>query len=422
MSAAQGEPVTPHAGEGAHGSPFAGVGPTAAFALTAIVASIVWRLAGSVLPGGRWPAVHLFTLGALTPLIAMFMTRFASALLHARPGGGDPSQIRAVLLAAGATLVVAGRLTFSTPLLTAGATLLAVAVGWLYVALRTLRRGALPARFGFIVRSYERACGAFLHGALLGALVGAGVFRGAWYASARAAHLQLMLLGWAGITLLATIVMFGPAAMRVRIAGDTEAVAARWLPRAAVATTVAALALLAMGAGGSAANAGRVVAAIALSVYAWTVVRICAGILRTARRAAASAARSFVSGACGWFVLASSLNAASAAFAKPQWMDAAVVALLAGVFLQAILASLTHVIPLLVGRDARQRGTMSSILSMLGRTRAAALSAGTALAVAGTGWDPSGPLPRTGWALAAAAIAVTITLGAIARWTSRVGR
>ena len=43
-------------------------------------------------------------------------------------------------------------------------------------------------------------------GALFGALVATSVLGGAWVTAVRMAHLHVNLLGWAGLTLLATIV------------------------------------------------------------------------------------------------------------------------------------------------------------------------------------------------------------------------
>ncbi|MGH2794921.1 MAG: hypothetical protein ACRDKG_11525 [Actinomycetota bacterium] len=391
--------------------PFAGAGLGIGVAFAAIVVSLVWRLAPGA-PGERWPAVHLFTLGALTPLIATFMPRFAAALLHTRPLRRDGERSRTMLVILGAGLTISGRLTGNTPLLAVGAAVLSFAIGWLYVALRRERRSALPARFVFIVRAYEHACAAFLHGALLGALLGAGVFRGEWYGAARAAHLQLMLLGWAGITLLATVVMFGPAVMRARMEEGADAIAARWIPHAATALSLAALALLATGAGGTVGAIARSAAGAALVVYLWTALRVCVPVIRTAARANRSAATWFMAAATIWFMAAVALDTASVFAAKMIWTDAAAVVFLVGVLLHAILASLTHVLPLLLGRDAARRAEIGDRLSALPRARTIVLSAGATLAAAGTGMmsEIGSDLARIGWMLVAACIAVTLIL------------
>jgi hypothetical protein len=95
-----------------------------------------------------------------------------------------------------------------------GATLLVVEVMLSYLALRRLRTRSLGGRWTWILRIYERAHGAFVHGAILGALMGTTILHGSWWLSARVAHLHVNILGWAGLTLLATVVFFGPTMLR----------------------------------------------------------------------------------------------------------------------------------------------------------------------------------------------------------------
>ena len=64
-------------------SPFAPLRPAFALAGAYAGAAVLWVLAGSVLPGGRWFAVHLFTLGVLTTLVVALTDHFAQTLLHA---------------------------------------------------------------------------------------------------------------------------------------------------------------------------------------------------------------------------------------------------------------------------------------------------------------------------------------------------
>lgn len=102
-----------------------------------------------------------------------------------------------VLLNVGVVLLVTGLPTGLTGVFLPGALALTAAVCWLYLDLRRCRRQALAARFALVVRGYERACGAFLHGALLGGLLGAGIFSGAWYGAARVAR-TCTSTSWAG--------------------------------------------------------------------------------------------------------------------------------------------------------------------------------------------------------------------------------
>ncbi|MEX0705927.1 MAG: hypothetical protein WD041_04855, partial [Nitriliruptoraceae bacterium] len=61
-------------------SPVAGETPSIAVAVVYAMATLVWLAFGDVLPGGRWLAVHLFTLGVLTNLVLTFSGHFARAI------------------------------------------------------------------------------------------------------------------------------------------------------------------------------------------------------------------------------------------------------------------------------------------------------------------------------------------------------
>src|SRR5688572_14847956 len=145
-------------------SPFADVRPAVGLAAVSASACVVWLLAGGALPGGRWFAVHLFTLGVVSNLVVAFTRHFAQTLLHSTIE--DRPILRLGLLNAGAVAILVGLPTGRTWLVALGATLASTAVLWLYVVLRRMRRRALPSRFAFVSRTYERACGAFLHGAV----------------------------------------------------------------------------------------------------------------------------------------------------------------------------------------------------------------------------------------------------------------
>jgi hypothetical protein len=150
-----------------------------------------------------------------------------------------------------------------------------------YVRLRRMRHAAVGARFAWIARIYERAHG---HGAILEGLLGTGVLSGPWYGAGRVAHLHVKILGWAGLTLLATLVFFGPTMVRTRIREGADADAARALRHGATALTVAVL-LLATGIGGMTATALRVAAAGTLGAYAWAATVVCLPVLRAATTA-----------------------------------------------------------------------------------------------------------------------------------------
>jgi nitrite reductase (NO-forming) len=364
-------------------APLAAVRPSLAVAGLYACAVLAW--VALPLPGGRWFAVHLFTLGVLTTLVAALTAHFAGTLLHApgRPGAAA----RLALLQAGALLLLAGLPTGQRWSTVAGATALVVAVGWLYLDLRRMRRASLTGRFAFVVRTYERATGAFLHGAVLGALMGTGLLGGAWYGAARLAHLHVNVLGWGGLPLLATLVFFGPTVMRARIEPGADEAAAPALRRAATALTVAVLALLVTGAGGAVALSARLVAAAGLAVYAAGAVSVCLPVLRVARHARPSAQGWMLAASAGWFLVAVWADVLVVATGRLRLLDAVGAALLAGVLGQAILGASGYLAPLAVpGPDAR--AAVRRRLETLPRLRPAVLNLGVALLVAGVpgGW------------------------------------
>lgn len=176
-------------------APFRHLRPAVAAAACYLFAALVWIAFGPALPGGRWFAVHLFTVGVVTNLVVALTHHFAQTLLHA--GGLDGRPARLALVNAGAVALLAGRAVGWPWLFALGGSALIGAVAWLYVELRRRRKLSLTGRFGFVVRTYERACSAFFHGALLGILMGVGALGGSWYSAARLAHLHVNVLGWA---------------------------------------------------------------------------------------------------------------------------------------------------------------------------------------------------------------------------------
>jgi hypothetical protein len=259
-------------------SPFATVGPAATFALAYCIAIMVWIVLGDRLPGGRWLAVHLFTLGALTNVVVAFSQHFGRTVTRATDERWLWQQI---VMNIGAVLVLAGIPTGVRWATAAGATTVTAVVLASYRRLRRMRRQAVGARFGWIARIYERAHGAFIHGATLGLLLGVGALNGAWYGTGRMAHLHVNVLGWGGLTLLGTLVFFGPTVVRARIEDGAEARAATALARGTTGLTLAVL-LLASGIGGTAGTGLRLLAATGLGVYAWAVTVVCLPVIRVA--------------------------------------------------------------------------------------------------------------------------------------------
>lgn len=399
--------------------PFERLRPVALVAAGYGLATMVWIAGGGWLPGGRWLPVHLFTLGVVTNLVLGLSDHFSRALTH-RPGAMPRWQL--ALTNAGALAVLWGMASAERWSIAGGATALTVVVLASYRRLRTLRRTALGPRFAWVVRMYERAHGAFLHGALLGALIGTGVLGGRWILAARTAHLHVNLLGWAGLTLLATVVFFGPTIGRTRIQEGADAHAARALRSGATTLTIAVLALLGTGFSGTPGTVFRLVAAVGLAVYAWSVMVVCVPVFR-AMLAALPPGRWPVLATVVWFPLIAWADVVVVATGTWRWLEPLGAAMLLGVLAQAITASLGYLAPQLrplgPARDAVRERAEARILE-----RAIAWNAGVALVVAAAVAGPAaggawGGVAKTGWTLVLATALVQVVLIASAWRTPR---
>jgi hypothetical protein len=330
-------------------SPFSDVRPDVLLAAGAVLAAL---LVGGVLGLARVPVVHLLTLGVITPLIVAFSQHQAETVLRTRPR--DRTVLR-VLLAGGVVAVVVGIGTGTTWVTAVGATSSSIAVGSSWWRLRGARRRALGPRFGWLVRAYERAHGAFLHGALLGALLGIGLIPGWAYLGTRLAHLHAMLLGFAAVTLLATLALYGPTLLRAQLEPGADADAARWVRRTATAATVAVLALLLVSAPGAWALAARLAAAAALTVAAIGAGVVALPLVRTAARKgrAAPTGGVLLTAASLWLAAAIAADAIIVGLGAWRWYDALGVALLVGALGQAIAATLLHVVTSWLPRERR---------------------------------------------------------------------
>ncbi len=394
--------------------PFAHLAPAVALAGAYGVAGLGWALAGDGLPGGRWLAVHLFTLGVVSNLILAMTEHFASTLTRAARDGR--SWQRLALFNVGALSVVVGVPLALRAVVVAGAVLATAAVSWLYLTLRQQRRQALGARFAFVVRAYERAAAAFLHGAVLGAVLGAGLVSGEWYGAVRLAHLTVNVLGWAGLVLLATVVFFGPTMLRAKMAPNAQRWAVPALRHGATALTVGVVALIVTGAPGGVGVGARVVAALALAGYATAVTAVCLPVLRSAGRAVPSAHGRMISAVCVWFPLAVWAGVVVLALDEAALLAVLGLMLLIGVLGQAIVASLGYLLPMVGGAGPEARAAARARLDRLPRLRPAVFNLGV-VAVVGARLISAltsvgaAPVAAGGWALVGLAVGTTLVLG-----------
>ena len=339
-------------------TPFQAVRADVAVAVVFGGAAVAW-VTIDTLPGGRWMPVHLFTLGVLTPLIVAFSQHQVVTLFKAAPLRMAP--VRA-LLWSGAALVVVGMAQpgagWARVAIAVGATATAAGVARAAWALRRVRRSRPEdVRFGWMLRGYERAHLAFLLGAGLGAALGGGLVPGGWYVAFRHAHLHALVIGFAAVTLLATVVLFGPMLLRAQIAPDGEAAAARWLPRIVLGAGVAVLGLLGQALPAPAAVASRWLAAAGLLVVAAGAVTILRPLAAIVRRKGDDAPLTGVLLTCaiGWLTLALVADAVVVATGSWRLLDPVGVVALLGAFAQAITATLLHVATMWLPRQRRLR-------------------------------------------------------------------
>ncbi len=395
-------------------SPFGPAAPSIAVALIYAAAVGVWLAFGELLPGGRWFAVHLFTLGVLTNLVLTFSEHFARTVTRTK---GERAAWWPVVTNLGILLVLIGFPGGQRWLLAVGSTIVTGVVFTAYRRIRRMRHEAIGARFAWIARVYERAHGAFIHGAILGALMGVGLVAGSWYGAARIAHLHANILGWGGLTLLATLVFFGPTMARTRIEPGADDRSARALRLGATGLTVAIVLLLLTGMDGVGATIARVGAGIALALYAWAATVVCLPVGRAVWRAKPTAARPLVTAVCVWLPLVAWADVAVVATGSWRWLDAVGVAALTGVLAQAILATLIYLAPMLRGSTTTARETIRIRLEIGMHVRAAAMGVGVVACIVGAvRIFEALPWASLGWSLIGATL-LTTTITAL--WSPR---
>ena len=389
-------------------SPFAAAAPSIAISLVYLATLLVWLAFGDLLPGGRWLAVHLFTLGVLTNLVLTLSEHFARTVTRTP---GRRSWWWPLVTNIGVLGVLLG-MRLGPLVLAAGGTILTFVVVAAYLRLRRMRRRAVEARFAWVAQAYEHAHGAFVVGAVLGILLGAGLVPGAWVVGVRAAHLHANVLGWGGLTLLATLVFFGPTMVRTRIEPGADDRGARAVRIGAIGLGLGLLLLALAGAPGSAGRIARVGAGIGLGVLAWATTVVCLPVARAALRAKPTAPRWPVIAVCVWFPLVVWADAAVIIAGMWRWLDALGAAALVGVLAQAILATLTYLAPMLRFGSSPAREVTRTRLERGARTRAVLFQVGALCVVVAALRLTALPLAAVGWALLTAAIVTAVVAAA----------
>ncbi|WP_449060354.1 hypothetical protein [Planomonospora algeriensis] len=279
-------------------------------------------------------------------------------------------------------------------------------VVWHGAALVGLVRRALPGRFGHLIAWYVCAAGALAVGGTLGGLLAGHVGHGAVHERLHAAHAQVNLLGWVGLTVLGTLFTLWPTVLRTRMPERTR--------RASLVGLRLAVPGLVLLVGGLAADV-RPVAAAGLVVYAGGALAALvplAGAVR-ARRPHTGAGWMLGAGVV-WFEVALAVDVVVVATRPAGEVAAGLEGLLplvvAGFVGQVLLGSLLHLLPAVLGGGPVRFKENAALLERGWVVRLAVFNAGVVVLAL----PVPGPVVLLGWVLVLAPVAVFVVLAALA--------
>ncbi|BDZ60785.1 multicopper oxidase [Demequina sediminis] len=382
-----------------------------------LVAAAVAAAAHRVLPASEWLMVHLLMLGGVSAAILVWSAHFAEALRRRSLPTGRRGQVaRLAAHTVGAVAVIAGMVAPSPRAVVAGGAVVGIAVAWHAVEIALAARGALSNRLGWSTWAYVAAGASLVGGVVCGVLLARGPATDAIAARLYLAHVTLMILGWVGLTVMATLITLWPTVLAVRI------------PEGGVRFGRAGLVL--MGSGVVLSGAALVVGARV--AYAAAVLVVTAGIALSAvpmlRAASPRVSGSRVPGTvAAWHLAASVTWMASATLTwaafvatagdweeSRQRMGGVVAALVAGGAAQVLLGALTHLLPMVLGggphavraaRDAVERRALARFVLLNGGVALWVLPTPSLVRVAGSMFA----LAAAVWTLAAIGRAVRVS-------------
>ena len=316
--------------------------------------SVVWlllvflvSLGHPFIPHSRWLMVHLVVLGALTHAAMVWSTHFTQALLKTAPtlDGPQIQQRRAMLLAAGVSLVLLG-VTFERWQVTlVGAIAVSAAIVWHGIQLWRRLRASIGGRFRITVRYYLVAAAWVPVGATFGVLLARGP-TDEWRGRLILAHTAALVLGWIGTTVTGTLITLWPTMLRSRMDDRAESLARQALPFFAIATAGIVIAALT----GQSRLAGA-------AVLTWLLVGLWWGraLLQPAKRRpprdfatlSVTAALAWAVILLGWVGVALLRGAVWGEVAETHGQATAIVAV--GFAPQLLLGALSYLVPVVLG-------------------------------------------------------------------------
>lgn len=382
-----------------------GLAMSGAFVLAAVTVGAMAAITGQP----AWAAIHLALAGAATTAIATFVPHFAITLAGTRPEPALQRLAGILLIVAGAASAVLGMTLIGASWAVGGAAAMVAGLaltGWQAVA---PLRNPLARRHPIVTASYLVAIAEMAAGISLGGLVALGYdpVLAAW-ATLRAAHAWITLLGAVSLTIFGTLVYLAPTILGARIRPS------RWL----VAGTIGMLAgppvvtvgfVLGSASVATAGAAATLVGAVGQVGYVADTVRR-RGPYTSEHDWRRVAVWHLVAGT-GWFALAVAAALVELAGGRPLagWaLGHLAVPLVGGWMLQELVGSWTHLAPSVTPGDAARHAAQRRQLAGASRLRPIAWNAGVALAWAGVATGAT-PVAVAG----GAAFGLAVTLSAV---------
>lgn len=197
----------------------------------------------AVLPNPTWYAIHVAGLGLIGSAILVWTWHFADALTRSQQSQ-KAQAARLALLAAG-VIQLGGALAitggFAALLGIAGGAAVVATISWHIAALRKAMSGSFLGRAAVTLRFHATAATFLVLGALIGVFMAVDVasrdIAMSWWSAVYSRHDALALahslcqtLGFVGLTILGTLVTFGPTIARTRMTPNAVALSSRTLP------------------------------------------------------------------------------------------------------------------------------------------------------------------------------------------------
>lgn len=342
-----------------------------------LVVAALAAVAHRWLPAAGWLLVHVPLLGAVSTAILVWSQHFADTLLR-HPAARRALVLRLTVHTTGVLAVLSGQLAGWPALTTAGGAAVLAAGAAQAVGIARQRAGALPSRFGRLVRAYVAAGLLLVPGVLCGVAMATLAPPPGAYARWYVAHVLLTLIGWVGVTVAGTLVVLWPTILHARIDEVAERSAGRSLALLVTGTLVAAAGPATDLRAVTVAGLGLVLAGVAV------VGRV---VVRQAREAApVTFAAHTVAASLVWWA-GGTVAVAVAVGTGPDWqgvvprLSGLAPAAVGGFAAQVLVGALSYLLPVVLGGGPAVSRTVAAELDRAAHVRVVLLNGGLLLFV-----------------------------------------